>query len=342
MQNQNDMVTKLETPLSVKIFSILLGIFSLNLIYVVTVGFSSLHVQETANKINLGLPTNYFTVVTIVGVIFSVFIIILGVFLWKGANWSRISIIIISVVSILILLPTTVGFDILGQSRLETFIGFVPIVFATFVFFDITFNKKIRLFFNCGDVSKSTKILTGVFILAMVFISLGIIGSVNSYKKSLLANYSADVSNKFVGSTVYENTYFKFRFTYPEGSVFVPTRPTTGYIIRFIIPSGKIIVDDKENIGIYIYENVSSLDDWINGQKSAYSKNGPIDISEVRLGGEKAYRMIFTSDYTASKGTKEMFYFTMKNNILYGINYYPVTDEGIKVVDDVAKSFEFI
>jgi len=70
--------------------------------------------------------------------------------------------------------------------------------------------------------------------------------------------------------------------------------------------------------------------------------NGSIDIQEIQFGKQKGYKIIYVSDYTFDKGTKEAIYFTVKDNILYMLNYFPVVEENIKTIDDIAKSFEFI
>jgi hypothetical protein len=42
------------------------------------------------------------------------------------------------------------------------------------------------------------------------------------------------------------------------------------------------------------------------------------------------------------KGTKELFYITVKNNIFYQLNYFPVVESNLPAVDKVADSFKFI
>ena len=65
-----------------------------------------------------------------------------------------------------------------------------------------------------------------------------------------------------------------------------------------------------------------------------------MDVKEVKFGGQKGYRIIFVSDYSVEKSTKELLYMTFRNGILYELNYFPVA-QNISVADDVASSFEF-
>ncbi len=343
MDNINEVKIENKTPVGIKIISILLFIISLIFIYTFTIGFSSMRVQEIADKTpGLNLPSNFFSEVNVVGVIFFIILIILGIFLWRRANWARISIIIILAFGIIFSFPTTIGFLLLGQLAIQIFIfNAVPLVLAIFVLFYLTFNKKVRPVFNSGEVPKSTKIFTGVFVVIIILMFFGIISTFNPDKKGSLANYSAEESNKFIGSTIYENTHYKFRLTYPVNSIVRPTHTETGFIIRFILPGGQTIANDPENIGIYIKENSRDLESYLQNEKNRYSKNGPIDVQEIQFGKQKGYKMILTSDYTFKKGTKEAYYFTVKDNILYMLNYFPVVEENIKIVDNVAESFEF-
>jgi hypothetical protein len=147
--------------------------------------------------------------------------------------------------------------------------------------------------------------------------------------------------DKFINDTTYENTHFKFSFSYPKGSIFANAHTQTGFIVRLFLPDRKTIMGDEENVGIYIRERVADLEEWIEEEKKIYQKNGPIEVLKVELGGQKAYRVIETTNYTSPKGTREMFYFTVRNNTLYSLNYFPVVEENIKTVEEIANSFKF-
>ncbi len=175
-------------------------------------------------------------------------------------------------------------------------------------------------------------------IITIVLVSLAF--SHHYAKDGYRKNYPAD-ADKFIGNTTYENTYCHFRFTYPTGSVFASAHPDSGFIVRFFFPNGQTIAGDEENIGLYVQENFLDIDTELRYLNN-YAKNGPIDVKEITLGGQRGYKVEFTSDYTSKKGTQEMAYFTVKNNILYELNYFPVVNDNLKIADSVANSFEFI
>ena len=232
--------------------------------------------------------------------------------------------------------------------------GNLPIVSAiivgsilSFIVFVIYFSLLWILFLRekniDGSFFQKIKFKKVYSILLVVFALLYLASSmysIDAYKKSL----SIDGSSHFLAGSVYENSQYNFKLTYPEGSTFAhaTAQSGTGFVTRFFLPNRQTIGGDQENIGIHVDENSDDLDAVIKRRQDTFSKNGTIDIKEVQFGGQKGYRMIFVSDYTAQKGTKELSYLTVKNGTLFELNYFPVVDQNLSVVDNVASSFEFI
>lgn len=222
---------------------------------------------------------------------------------------------------------------VLGILALFPLLGIIPGIVG--IILGIVALVKIK---NTG-VKGSGLAITGVILslIGIVFF-IWLISISYSTNESSQKDYPAD-ADKFIGDTTYENTYYNFKFTYPNGSTFAHARPELGFVVRFFFPNGQKIAGDEENIGVYIKENSPGIEAELKSFND--SANGPTEIKEITLGSQKGYRLRFTSDYTASKGTQEMIYFTVKNNILYLLNYFPVVNNSIDVTDNVANSFEF-
>jgi hypothetical protein len=146
----------------------------------------------------------------------------------------------------------------------------------------------------------------------------------------------------FLPNSVYENKTYGFRITYPEGAIFAHANPDLGFPTRFMIPGGQILQGDAENIGIYIKKYEGSLEDRLQLRKDAFSKNGPVDVSDFNLAGQKGYKIVFTSTYTLPKKTREAIYVTVKDGKAYEINYFPVVDAKLPAIDKIVQSFEFV
>lgn len=179
-----------------------------------------------------------------------------------------------------------------------------------------------------------------IVLVGLVVVIIGVFSYValRSYKQPP----SRDDSGHLLPNSVYENSKYKFRLTYPEGSIFVHANPESGFVTRFFLPKSQTIAGDQENIGMYIKEKSGDLGSRLKEVEGMYKKNGPLDIEEVQFGGQKGYRVIFTSNYTAPKHTKELAYMTVKDGTLFELNYFPVVDQSLGLVDTVARSFEFI
>ncbi len=108
---------------------------------------------------------------------------------------------------------------------------------------------------------------------------------------------------------------------------------------RFFLPEGEEIEGDTENIGIYIGDTNMTLENYHQNLTKKLSNNGKVDSKEVVFGGQKGFRMVYSSSYSASKNTQELDYFTIKDGKIYKLNYFPVA-KNIEIVDEVAKSFE--
>ncbi len=87
-------------------------------------------------------------------------------------------------------------------------------------------------------------------------------------------------------------------------------------------------------------EDSAVLATEVERKQNLFSKNGPIDLQEVQFGGQAGYRMIYTSNYSAPKGSKELSYMTVRAGTLYELNYFPVAQH-VGLADEVAASFEF-
>lgn len=214
----------------------------------------------------------------------------------------------------------------------------------SFVVFTICFSLLWSLFLRDKNIGasflKQIKFKKTYFILVAIFALfyvLASVGRIDRYKNS----FSLDAASHFINDSIYENSKYHFRLVYPKGSFFAYAHPEIGFVTRFFIPDGESIGNDKENVGIYIKKNSEDIETEVQKIKDRFSKNGPIDIKEVQFGGQKGYRIIFVSDYSAQKGTKELTYITVKNNMAYELNYFPVA-KNISVVDTIASSFEFI
>lgn len=153
----------------------------------------------------------------------------------------------------------------------------------------------------------------------------------------------ATAADIFIGKTIYQNSHYGIELTYPEGSVFAGAHPEAGFITRFFIPNGKEIGGDQENVGVHVLEYSGTAEDRIRDMRNAFEGNGSFDVIDFELGGQRGYKMIFVSDYTAmpSKQTREMIYLAVKDGVLYEINYFPVIDESVALIDTIAKSFKF-
>jgi len=214
----------------------------------------------------------------------------------------------------------------------------------SFIIFIIFFSLLWCLFFREKNIGvsflKQIKLKKAYFVLVAIFVLFSVITSVikiDQYNKS----HSLDSSSHFVNDFTYENSKYHFRLVYPKGSVFANAHPESGFVTRFFIPNGESIGNDKENVGMYIEENSEDIETRVKQIKDRFLKNGHIDIQEVQLGGQKGYRILFVSDYSAQKGTQELIYITVKNNMSYELNYFPVA-KNLSVVDTIASSFEFI
>ncbi len=179
--------------------------------------------------------------------------------------------------------------------------------------------------------------------MAMAGIILGIIGillmSILIGAATMRSNLLDD-SSHFVGDSTYENSKYHFKLVYPKGSIFANAHPEVGFVTRFFLPNGETIGNDQENVGIYIEENSNDLEREVQEIRERFSEYGPIDMREVQFGGQKGYRMVLTTSYSAQKGTKELIYITVKDDTSYHLNYFPVA-KNISIVDTVAGSFEF-
>ena len=157
----------------------------------------------------------------------------------------------------------------------------------------------------------------------------------------LKSTFSQNSDSHFIGKTIYENSKYKFRLTYPEDSVFAHANPKYGFITRFFIKDGQIISNDQENVSVSVAEN-NDLEKIIQTRKDEWSKFNPIDIQKVQFGGQDGYRMIFVNSYDYQRNIKELSYLTIKDGVSYELNYFPVVDQNIPMIDNIAKSFEFI
>lgn len=181
-----------------------------------------------------------------------------------------------------------------------------------------------------------------LFLVIAISVAIILISVISNEFNTYTLRSGLDDTSHFLSGNIYENSQYGFKLTYPASSTFDWNHPGIGFIVRFIIPNGQRISGDIENVAIYVEQNSLDLNSVIARDKENYTKNGQINLKEVTFGGQKAYREIFTSNYTASKGTRELFYYTVKDGVLYGLNYYPVVDKDIPVVDKIASSFEFI
>ena len=212
-----------------------------------------------------------------------------------------------------------------------------------FVIFVILFSSLWSLFLR--EKSLKTSFIQSIqfkktYVVCIVIFTLlsllSTIGRIERYKKS----YSLDDASHFIGDSIYENSQYHFRLTYPKGSVFANAHPESGFVTRFFIPDGQTIGNDQENIGIYIEQPAKDLEAEVKQIEDRFLKNGSVDIQKVQFGGQNGYRILMTSDYSAQKGTKELVYITVKNNIAYELMYFPVA-KNVSSVDHVASSFEF-
>lgn len=154
----------------------------------------------------------------------------------------------------------------------------------------------------------------------------------------------------FIGNNEYKNTKYNFHLTYPEGSIFANAHPENYSVVRFFLPNRKNIGGDEENIGVFVFplsteDKLSyTIDDYLNAKKEQNSPYGTVDVEEIKLGGQKGYKVLFTSSYTAQEGkkTREASYFTIRNGLIYDINYFPVINEHLKDIDRIVNSFKFI
>jgi|GEM_PF-3084479 len=211
------------------------------------------------------------------------------------------------------------------------------------VFLIIFFSLLWNLFLKEKNISTSflgqIKFKRTYFIIITIFILFSLISltsNIDQYKKS----YSLDGTSHFIGDSMYENSKYHFRLIYPKGSFFANAHPEHGFVTRFFLPDSESIGKDEENVGIYIKETNNDAEREVEQIKNRFSKYGPVDIKEVRFGGQKGYRIICVTEYSAKKGTKELFYITVKNGVLYQLNYFPVA-KNISVVDTIASTFEF-
>jgi len=215
------------------------------------------------------------------------------------------------------------------------------VVFVMLTFFLVLFwahffkDKSIQgTFFQSVTHKKTFAVLMVLYTLLFI---ITFIDRFNYQQQT----FSKDNTSLFLPGNVYENTQYHFNLTYPEGSTFAHATPEAGFVTRFFLPNRQTLEGDQENIGVHVDENSFDLDAVIAQRQDAFSKNGSIDVKEVQFGGQKGYLMIFTSDYTVQKGTKELSYLTVKDGILFELNYFPVVDQSLSIIDGVADSFKF-
>lgn len=221
----------------------------------------------------------------------------------------------------------------------QIIIGYILAFVVFVIFFSLLWSLFLRDKNLSGSYFSQIECKKVYLILITAFGLLSVMGSVSridQYQKS----HSLDDASHFVNDSTYENSNYHFKLTYPKGSVFANAHPEIGFVTRFFIPDGESIRNDQENVGVYIKENSRDLEAEVKQITDRFSKNGQVDVKEVQFGGQKGYRIVLVTDYSAQKGTKELFYVTVRNNIAYELNYFPVA-RNVSVVDGIASSFEF-
>jgi hypothetical protein len=174
------------------------------------------------------------------------------------------------------------------------------------------------------------KFLVLALIIGLIFVS------------GCLCNSSYNLPLSKQGFLTYTNSEYGFKIDYPaDWSV---RENIMGAVVVFLSPRESTSDNFLENVNIIVQDNSMTLEEYTNislAQLPQYVSDLEIISSErTTLGGNPAYKVVFTGVYNNSNRLEWMQVWTMKDNKVYLITYTAQPQSFSKYLPQVQHMFD--